>query len=117
MTPTSKSGCSRSSSLPEEANSAGVALSTGGRQREGERQPGLVGPTIEAGGIPKPAQPEPRSALKSEWPENAPRIVFVAQNFAMNWSMLWKDLLLGFLIAGALSVFVSSSVFGSRIAP
>ena len=32
-------------------------------------------------------------------------------------SMLWKDLLLGFLIAGALSVFVSSPVFGSRIAP
>ncbi len=30
----------------------------------------------------------------------------VAQRFAMDWSMLWKDLLAGFLIAGALSAFV-----------
>jgi uncharacterized membrane protein YraQ (UPF0718 family) len=30
----------------------------------------------------------------------------MAQSFVMDWSMLWKDLLLGFLIAGALSVFV-----------
>jgi uncharacterized membrane protein YraQ (UPF0718 family) len=32
--------------------------------------------------------------------------VMIAQNFAMDWGMLWKDLTLGFLIAGALSVFV-----------
>ena len=32
--------------------------------------------------------------------------VMIAQNFAMDWGMLWKDLALGFLIAGALSVFV-----------
>ncbi len=32
--------------------------------------------------------------------------VAVAQNFAMDFSMLWKDLLAGFLIAGALGVFV-----------
>lgn len=32
--------------------------------------------------------------------------VLVAQNVAMDWSMLWKDLLGGFLIAGALAVFV-----------
>ena len=32
--------------------------------------------------------------------------VLVAQNFAMEWSMLWKDLLLGFLIAGLLAAFV-----------
>lgn len=33
----------------------------------------------------------------------------VAQNFVMDWTMLWKDLLLGFLIAGALSAFVPDS--------
>ncbi len=37
--------------------------------------------------------------------------VQVAQSFAMDWSMLWKDLLLGFLIAGALSVFVPDGVW------
>ena len=37
--------------------------------------------------------------------------VRVAQNFAMDWSMLWKDLLLGFVIAGALSVFVPNGVW------
>jgi uncharacterized membrane protein YraQ (UPF0718 family) len=35
----------------------------------------------------------------------------VARNFAMDWSMLWKDLLLGFAIAGALSVFVPDGVW------
>lgn len=35
----------------------------------------------------------------------------VAQSFAMDWSMLWKDLLLGFLIAGALSVFIPEGVW------
>jgi hypothetical protein len=37
--------------------------------------------------------------------------ILVAQNFQMDWSMLWKDLLLGFLIAGALSVFVPDGVW------
>jgi uncharacterized protein len=32
--------------------------------------------------------------------------IMIAQNFAMDWGMLWKDLALGFLIAGALSIFV-----------
>ena len=32
--------------------------------------------------------------------------VRVAQNFAMEWSMLWKDLAIGFLVGGALSAFV-----------
>jgi hypothetical protein len=32
--------------------------------------------------------------------------IVIAQNFAMDWSMLWKDLTGGFLIAGALSAFV-----------
>ena len=35
--------------------------------------------------------------------------ILVAQNFVMDWSMLWKDLLLGFLIAGVLSAFVPDS--------
>ena len=35
----------------------------------------------------------------------------VAQNFAMDWGMLWKDLLLGFMIAGALSAFVPNGVW------
>lgn len=37
--------------------------------------------------------------------------VAVAQNFAMDWSMLWKDLVLGFLIAGALAAFVPDGVW------
>ncbi len=37
--------------------------------------------------------------------------VQVAQSFTMDWSMLWKDLLLGFLFAGALSVFVPHGVW------
>ena len=37
--------------------------------------------------------------------------VRVAQSFVMDWSMLWKDLLLGFLIAGALSAFVPDGVW------
>jgi uncharacterized membrane protein YraQ (UPF0718 family) len=37
--------------------------------------------------------------------------VRVAQNARMDWSMLWKDLLLGFLIAGALSVFVPDTLW------
>lgn len=32
--------------------------------------------------------------------------VRVAQNFAMEWSMLWKDLAIGFLVGGLLSAFV-----------
>lgn len=35
----------------------------------------------------------------------------VAQNFQMDWAMLWKDLALGFLIAGALSVFVPNGIW------
>src|SRR6185437_9243062 len=39
--------------------------------------------------------------------------VRVAQSFAMDWAMLWKDLVLGFLIAGALAVFVPEGVWQS----
>jgi uncharacterized membrane protein YraQ (UPF0718 family) len=37
--------------------------------------------------------------------------LLIAQNFAMDWSMLGKDLALGFLIAGALSVFVPNGLW------
>ena len=37
--------------------------------------------------------------------------VSVAQSFVMDWSMLWKDIVLGFLIAGALAVLVPDSVW------
>ncbi len=40
-----------------------------------------------------------------------PALVRVAQAFAMDWGMLWKDLLLGFLIAGALAAFVPDGVW------
>lgn len=39
--------------------------------------------------------------------------ILVAQNFVMDWSMLWKDLLAGFLIAGALSTFVPNGVWNA----
>jgi uncharacterized protein len=35
----------------------------------------------------------------------------IAQNFAMDWSMLWKDLVGGFVIAGFLSAFVPSGIW------
>lgn len=35
--------------------------------------------------------------------------VSVAQNFVMEWSMLWKDMLAGFVIAGFLAAFVPDS--------
>jgi uncharacterized protein len=37
--------------------------------------------------------------------------VLAAQNAAMDWSMLWKDLLAGFLIAGALAAFVPDNAW------
>jgi uncharacterized protein len=35
----------------------------------------------------------------------------IAENFAMDWSMLWQDLLAGFVIAGLLAVFVPNGVW------
>ncbi len=35
----------------------------------------------------------------------------VAQSFVMDWSMLWKDVVLGFAIAGALAAFVPAGVW------
>jgi uncharacterized membrane protein YraQ (UPF0718 family) len=37
--------------------------------------------------------------------------VAIAQNFAMDFSMLWKDLLVGFLIAGVLAAFVPNGAW------
>ena len=37
--------------------------------------------------------------------------VRVAQNFAMEWSMLWKDLAIGFLVGGFLAAFVPDAVW------
>ncbi len=42
---------------------------------------------------------------------NARTPVIVAQNFAMDWAMLWKDLAAGFLIAGALSTFIPEGIW------
>ncbi len=44
---------------------------------------------------------------------NPQTIVVVAQNAAMDWAMLWKDLLAGFLIAGALAAFVPDRVWST----
>jgi uncharacterized membrane protein YraQ (UPF0718 family) len=39
--------------------------------------------------------------------------IVIAQNFATDWSMLWKDLAGGFLIAGALSAFAAGVLGGA----
>jgi uncharacterized membrane protein YraQ (UPF0718 family) len=39
------------------------------------------------------------------------RLTQVAASFVMDWSMLWKDLLIGFLIAGAVGAFVPDGVW------
>ncbi len=39
--------------------------------------------------------------------------IVIAQNFAMDWAMLWKDLVGGFLIAGALSAFVPADFWAA----
>lgn len=39
------------------------------------------------------------------------RLVRVANAFAMDWSMLWKEMLIGFLIAGFLSVLVPNHIW------
>jgi uncharacterized membrane protein YraQ (UPF0718 family) len=39
--------------------------------------------------------------------------IVIAQNFVMDWSMLWKDLVGGFLIAGALSAFVPADFWAA----
>jgi uncharacterized membrane protein YraQ (UPF0718 family) len=56
------------------------------------------GPVMEEGGFAA------RLLRKNTW-------VAVAQAFAMDWSMLWKDVVLGFLIAGVLAAWVPDSVW------
>ncbi len=56
---------------------------------------------------------EAATAPGSVWQKLASRQtwIVVAQSFVMDFSMLWKDLVLGFLIAGALSAFVPHGVW------
>ncbi len=56
---------------------------------------------------------DPAEAGGTVWQKLARRETWVrvSQGFVMDWSMLWKDILLGFLIAGALSVFVPDGVW------
>ena len=42
---------------------------------------------------------------------NPQTAVVVAQNVNMDWSMLWKDVVIGFLIAGAIATFVPADVW------
>ena len=37
--------------------------------------------------------------------------VVIARHFAMDWSMLWTDLIIGFLVAGLLTVFVPNGIW------
>ena len=37
--------------------------------------------------------------------------IYLAQSFAMEWSMLWKDLAIGFVIGGLISAFVPDAVW------
>ncbi len=37
--------------------------------------------------------------------------IYLAQSFAMEWSMLWKDLAIGFVVAGLISAFVPDAVW------
>ncbi len=39
--------------------------------------------------------------------------VVLAQSFAMEWSMLWKDLLIGFVVGGLISAFVPNEVWSA----
>jgi uncharacterized membrane protein YraQ (UPF0718 family) len=53
---------------------------------------------------------EPHASLREKL-GRAETWVRIAQNFAMDVSMLWKDLVAGFLIAGALAAFVPAGVW------
>jgi uncharacterized membrane protein YraQ (UPF0718 family) len=54
-----------------------------------------------------PSQPK---SLRAKLRDPQTRIR-IAQNFVMDWGMLWKDLALGFLIAGALAAFVPDNLW------
>ena len=38
-------------------------------------------------------------------------LTYMAQSFAMEWSMLWKDLFIGFVVGGLISAFVPNEVW------
>jgi uncharacterized membrane protein YraQ (UPF0718 family) len=61
-------------------------------------------------GLAAAANGKPRGAI-GQRPHRRDIWREIAGHFAMDWSMLWKDLVLGFLIAGALSAFVPSAVW------
>ena len=42
---------------------------------------------------------------------NPKTLVYLAQSFAMEWSMLWKDLAVGFVVGGLVSAFVPDEVW------
>ena len=42
---------------------------------------------------------------------NPPTRIYLAQSFAMEWSMLWKDLAVGFIVGGLISAFVPDAVW------
>ncbi len=68
-------------------------------------EPGMRGHDHDHGGVHgAPVSVWVRLARRETWVE-------VGQHFIMDWSMLWKDLLLGFLIAGALAAFVPAHVW------
>jgi uncharacterized protein len=66
---------------------------------------------------PEPARGHEHGEMTAEgdtiWAKltNRETRILVAQNFAMDWSMLWQDLLAGFVIAGLLAVFVPNGVW------
>jgi uncharacterized protein len=51
------------------------------------------------------------AAMTEDQVTKAAKLEAVARHFVMDWAMLWKDLLAGFLIAGFLSVFVPQDVW------
>ena len=63
-----------------------------------------------AGGHDHGSSPDPSGTLRERLSSRR-TWVQAARNFVMDWSMLWKDLLIGFLVAGALAVFVPDGVW------
>jgi uncharacterized membrane protein YraQ (UPF0718 family) len=64
------------------------------------------------GGHEHESMPLPGDSVWQKLTDPRARIV-IAQNFTMDASMLWKDLLAGFLIAGALSAFIPEDFWKS----
>ena len=82
-----------------------VSLTYPTRLIEEARHHPEAGPGGSAGGHDHGDMTAPGGTLWAKLTGRQGRVM-IAQNFAMDWGMLWKDLALGFLIAGGLSVFV-----------